>query len=290
MHSVKKAVILLGGLGTRFLPVTKAVPKEMIPIIDKPVFHYLIEEAIASGMKEIILVTSPEKKKLIQKYLEPSSKLEKFLRKRKREHLIKDLPIFPKDVSLKICLQRRPLGDGHAILQAKNLIGNEAFGLFFGDDIIDSETPALLQLSEIYEKYRSPILALEKVPESRLHLFGVVKIERTASRLSKIRGIVEKPLSGEAPSDLAIVGRYVLSPEIFDVLGGMKPGPRKEIILADALQVMVKKGKPIYGLEYKGNWLSCGDKLGFLKTTVLFGMKDGKLNKEFKGFLKGLKF
>lgn len=290
MNSVKKAVILLGGLGTRFLPITKAVPKEMIPIIDKPVFHYLIEEAMGSGIKEIILVTSPEKKKLIQKYLNPSLKLERFLKKRKREYLIKDLPIFPKDISLKICLQKRPLGDGHAILQAKNLIGNEPFGLFFGDDVIDSETPALLQLADVYEKYKSPILALEKIPEDRLHLFGVVKIERIASRLSKVKGIVEKPLPGEAPSDLAIVGRYVLSPEIFDVLSGMKPGPRKEIILADALQIMIKKGKPIYGLEYKGNWLSCGDKLGFLKTTVLFGMKNEKINKEFKGFLKGLKF
>jgi len=290
MSSVKKAVILLGGLGTRFLPITKAIPKEMIPIIDKPVFHYLIEEAIASGIKEIILVTSPEKKKLIQKYLEPSLKLEKFLKKRKREHLIKELPVFPKDVSLRICLQKRPLGDGHAILQAKNLIGNEPFGLFFGDDVIDSETPTLLQLSEIYEKYKAPVLALEKIPEERLSLFGVVKIERIASRLSKVKGIVEKPLAGEAPSDLAIVGRYVLSPEIFDILAGMKPGSRKEIILADALQTTIKKGKPIYGLEYKGSWLSCGDKLGFLKTMVLFGMKDNRLGKEFKQFLKNLKF
>ncbi len=290
MSSVKKAVILLGGLGTRFLPVTKAIPKEMIPVVDKPVFHYLIDEAIDSGISEIILVTSPEKKKLIKKYLDPSLKLEKFLKKRKRENLIEDLPKFSKDISLRICEQKRPLGDGHAILQAKNLIGDEPFGLFFGDDIIDSESPALLQLIDVYDKYKSPVLALEKVPENRLHLFGVVKIERIASRLSKVRGIIEKPKEGEAPSDLAIVGRYVLSPEIFDVLGTMKPGQRKEIILADALQTMIKKGKLIYGLEYKGKWLSCGDKIGFLKTTVMFGLKNKKLEKELKDFIKNLKF
>ncbi len=290
MHSIKKAVILLGGLGTRFLPVTKSIPKEMIPIIDRPVFHYLIEEAINSGIKEIILVTSPVKKKLIQKYLYQDLKLEKFLKKRKREHLLDDLPNFPKDISFKICEQKKPLGDGHAILQAKNIIGDEAFGLFFGDDVIDSEVPALAQLSEIYEKYKAPVLSLEKVSEDRLHLFGVVKIERIASRLSKIRGIIEKPLSGEAPSDLAIVGRYILTPEIFEILGEMKPGQRKEIILADALQIMIKKGKLVYGLEYKGKWLSCGDKLGFLKTTVLLAMKNKKIEKEFKSFIRDLKF
>lgn len=287
---IKKAIILLGGMGTRFLPITKAIPKEMIPVIEKPVFHYLIDEAAASGIKEILIVTSPSKKKTISDYLGPTPKLEKFLKKRKRTDLIPSLKTVPTDVSIKICLQTKPLGDGHAILHAKDfIIGDEPFGVFFGDDIIDSEVPALSQLIEVYEKYKASVIALERIPKDRLYLYGVVKIEKIANRLYKIRGIVEKPSLGQAPSDLAIPGRYVLTPDVFEILETMEPGPRGEIILADALGIMIKKGKPVYGLEYKGKWLACGDKMGFLKTTVLLSLKHQKFGKEFKEFLKSLK-
>ncbi len=289
MKSVKKAVILLGGLGTRFLPITKAIPKEMIPVIEKPVFHYLIDEAAASGIKEILIVTSPSKKKAINDYLSPMPKLEKFLKKRKKTDLIHFLKTVPADISIKICLQAKPLGDGHAILHAKDFVGEEAFGVFFGDDIIDAETPALLQLIEVYEKYKASVVALERIPKDRLYLYGVVKIEKIANRLYKIRGIVEKPTPEQVPSDLAVPGRYVLNPDVFETLESMGPGPRGEIILADALQLMIKKGKPVYGLEYKGKWLACGDKMGFLKTTVLLSLKHQIFGKEFKEFLKSLK-
>lgn len=286
---IKKAIILLGGLGTRFLPITKAIPKEMIPVIEKPVFHYLIDEARNSGAKEIILVTSPGKQLMIKKYLSAAPKLEKILKERKKHHLIADLQTLPPDVSLKICQQKSPLGDGHAILQAKDLIGEEPFGVFFGDDIIDSDVPALSQLAEVYKKYKASVVALERIPKDRIHLYGVVKTEKIANRLYKIRGIIEKPQASEAPSDLAIPGRYVLTPDIFEILEDMKPGPRGEIILADALALMIKMGKPVYGLECKGRWLACGDKLGFLKTTVLLSLKHPKFGKDFKEFLKNLK-
>ena len=286
---IHKAVILLGGLGTRFLPITKAIPKEMIPVIEKPVFHYLIDEAVASGIKEIIIVTSPAKKKTIEDYLGEAPKLEKFLKKRKKTELLHHLKTVPLGIDVKVCLQTKPLGDGHAILRAKDFIGGEAFGVFFGDDIIDSEAPALLQLAEVYKKYKASVIALERIPKDRLYLYGVVKTEKIANRLYKIRGIIEKPSSHEVPSDLAIPGRYVLTPDVFSVLEEMKPGPRGEIILADALALMIKMGKPVYGLEYKGRWLACGDKLGFLKTTVLLSLKHPKFGKEFKEFLKQLK-
>jgi len=287
--NVKKAVILLGGLGTRFLPITKAIPKEMIPVIEKPVFHYLVEEAVASGVKDIIIVTSPPKKKLIEHYLNPSPKLEKFLKKRKKNELLPYLKTIPSDVIVNICLQTKPLGDGDAILKAKNLIGDEAFGVFFGDDIIDAEVPALSQLLDVYKKYKSLVIALERIPREKLYLYGVVKTEKIANRLYKIRGIVEKPAPDEAPSDLAIPGRYVLTPDVFEILENMEPGPRGEIILADALDIMIKRGKPVYGLECRGKWLACGDKIGFLKTTVLLTLKHPEFGKEFKEFLKGLK-
>lgn len=289
MNTVKKAVILLGGMGTRFLPITKAIPKEMIPVIEKPVFHYLIDEAAASGIREILIVTSPPKKKAINDYLSPTPKLEKFLRKRKRTDLIPHLKTVPTDISIKICLQTKPLGDGHAILHAKDFVGEEPFGVFFGDDIIDAQVPALLQLIEVYKKYKASVVALEKIPKDRLYLYGIVKTEKITNRLYKIRGIVEKPMPEQAPSDLAIPGRYVLTPDVFETLESMGPGSRGEIILADALQLMIKKGKPVYGLEYNGKWLACGDKMGFLKTTVLLSLKHPSFGKEFKEFLKSLK-
>jgi len=286
---VKKAVILLGGLGTRFLPITKAVPKEMLPIIDKPIFHYLIDEAYKSRIKEIILVVSSEKKKIIKDYIGQAARLEKILKKRGKNNLLKELQPIPSDISIELCEERNPLGDGHAILQTRNLVGEEAFGVFFADDIIDSEVPALLQLIEVYKKYNASVIALERMPKEKLSLYGVAKTEKIVNRLYKIRGIVEKPMPDEAPSDLAIPGRYVLTPDIFEILEKMEPGSRGEIILADALDLAIKKGKPVYGLEYKGKWLGCGDKLGFLKTTVLFALKHQKFGKEFKEFLKSLK-
>jgi len=287
---IKKAVIPLAGLATRFLPLSKTLAKEFFPLVDKPIIQYIVDEAKRSGIKEIIFVISP-RQKMILNYFEKSPEIEKVLIKRKKETILKELQAFEQifeGISFSFVVQKTPSGDGHAILQAAKKI-NEPFAVSFGDDIVDSDTPAMLQLADIFKTCNAPVVALKTLPREKLPAYGVVEVEKIASRLYKIRKIVEKPEPSKIPSDLAICGKYVLTPEVFDYLKKTPSSKRDEIILADALDRMLGDGKVVYGYELKGEWLECGDKLKWLKSFFYFSLKDPRFGKELKEYIKTIK-
>lgn len=284
---IKKAVIPIGGLGTRFLPLSKVVPKEFLPLVDKPAIQYIIEEAKASGIKEIIFITRPKSREILE-YFEENPKLEKFLKARKRTHLLRELQKIKelaKNISFSLVSQKEPLGDGHAVLQTKKIIGKDPFGVFFSDDIIDSKTPCLLQLTNIFRTSQTPIIGLKKVADEKIPSYGIVGVEKISSHLYKIKKIVEKPDRDSAPSNLAIVGRYILTPEVFDFLEKTSPNQRKEVILADALRNMLDSGKMIYGYEFEGKWLECGTKLSWLESNSYLSLKHPEFGEKLKKFL-----
>ena len=289
MNEVKKALILAAGLGTRFLPLSKVVSKEMWPLVDKPVIHYLLEELKESGIRQVTFVLSPGQNQVLN-YLKRDARLEKILRKRKKNQVLVEMinfQEFQKNFSFSHVYQQKPLGDGHAILQAKNKIGKEPFVVLFCDDIIESKTPCVLQLLKVFKTCQRPILSLYRIPRERVSAFGMVEVEKIAHRLFKIKRIVEKPLPEETPSDLAIVGKYVLTPEIFDYLethGAYKK--TGEIILANALDGLLKDGRIIYGYEFEGRWLECGNKLSWLKSHLYLSLKHPQFGEELKKFLK----
>jgi UTP--glucose-1-phosphate uridylyltransferase len=284
---IKKAVVPIGGLGTRFLPLSKTVPKEFLPLVDKPAIQYIIEEAKASGIKEIIFVTRPKSKEILE-YFKESPKLEKFLKARKRAHLLRELQRIKelaKNISFSIVSQKEPLGDGHAVLQAKKIIKRDSFGVFFSDDIVDSQTPCFLQLANIFRTSQAPIIGLKKVADEKIPSYGIVKVEKISRHLYKIKGIIEKPERESAPSNLAIVGRYVLTPEVFNYLEKTRTNVRKEIILAEALRKMLDSGKMIYGYEFEGKWLECGTKLSWLESNFYLCLKHPEFGEKLKKFL-----
>ena len=289
---VKKAVVLAAGLGTRFLPLSKVLPKEFWPLADKPAIQYIIEEVKNSGIKKIIFVKSSDRKgkeDILGKYFKDSPKLKRLLKKRGKRQLLKELQILEdilKKLSFSEIFQKKPLGDGHAVLQAKNAVGKEAAALLFADDIIDSKTPAILQLMKAFKRYRKPIVALYRLPRESLSSYGIVAVKKVKGRTYRIKGIVEKPPVKEAPSNLAIVGKYILTPEVFRYLQKRKGGRNGEIILAEALQDMIADGKEIYGYELEGKWLECGNKLAYLKSNLYLSLKNSQFRKELKKFLK----
>ena len=288
---IKRAIIPVAGLGTRFLPFSKAVPKEFLPLVDKPVIQYIVEEAKHSGIKEIVFVVSP-KEKMILNYFKKSPELEKILVKNKREQLLKELLAFENifdGISFSFVVQKNPNGDGHAILQAGKLAGKEPVAVSFGDDIIDSQEPALLQLINIFKTCNAPVIALKSLPKEKLHSYGVVSVEKIANNLFKIKKIVEKPTPQNTPSNLAIVGKYILTPEVFDYLKKAVPSEKGEIILAEVFDKMLSDGKVIYGYELKGEWLECGDKLKWLKSFFYLSLKNPKYKEELKQYLKTIK-
>jgi UTP--glucose-1-phosphate uridylyltransferase len=288
MAEIKKVIIPIAGLGTRFLPLSKVIPKELWPLVDKPVLQYLVEEAKNSGISEIIFVSNPEKK-LVSDYFRESPKIEKILKERKKDGLLaelKNLQSLYQDISFSFVFQKKPLGDGHAICQAKSQIEGESVGVLFADDVVDSETPCLLQLIKIFKTCQKPVLSLYRLPKEKIPAYGVVEVEKIASRLYKIKKIVEKPKIEEAPSDLAIVGKYILTPEVFDYLKSARPGKKGEIILADVLDKMVKDGKMVYGYEIEGKWLECGNKLSWLQSNLYLSLKHPQFGPELKKFLK----
>ena len=286
---IKKAIIPLAGLSTRFLPLSKVVAKELWPLVDLPLVHYVIAEAKEAGIKQIIFVLSPERKKVLD-YLKPSPKIEKILKERKKENIlaeIKNLEELFKGISFSYVLQKKPLGDGHAVLQAAKLVGLEPVANLFPDDIIDSKTPAILQLSKVFKTCQKPVIALSKVPKERIPYYGIVGVEKIAHCLYKIKKIIEKPSIEEAPSNLAIVGRYILTPEVFDYLKKAKPTKKGEICLAEVFNNhMLRDGKLIYGYELEGKWLECGDKLRWLKSNLYLSLKHPKYGPELKNYLK----
>ena len=287
---IKKAVVPIAGLGTRYLPLSKVVPKELFPLADKPAIQYIIEEAKASGIKDITFVTRPKKKEILD-YFKEDAKLEKLLKTRKRTHLLRDLHKIKeliKDLSFNSVSQREPLGDGHAILQAKKIVGKNPFGVFFSDDIVDSKTPCLLQLANIFRTSQAPVIGLKKVPDERVPSYGIVGVEKISSHLYKIKKIIEKPSREAAPSNLAIVGRYVLTPEVFGYLEKISTNKKKEVILADALRNMLDSGKMVYGYEFEGRWLECGTKISWLESNIYFCLNHPEFGEKLKEFLKEL--
>jgi len=289
---IKKAIIPVAGLGTRFLPLSLAISKEFFPLADKPIIQYIVEEAIKSGIKEIIFVISPKQKMLLN-YFKKYPELEKLLEKRKKLGLLKDLTDFQdffSEIKFSYVTQKMPLGDGQAILQSsKNLNPKESVAVLFNDDIIDSNIPALQQLINIFQTSNASVIALKSIEKNRVPAYGSVVVEKIADRLYKIKKIIEKPEIDKVESNLVIVGKYILTPDVFQYLKKATPTNKGEIILAETMEKMLNDGKTIYGYELKGEWLECGDKLKWLKSFFYLSLKDPIFGNELKNYLKTIK-
>lgn len=286
---IKKVVIPVGGFGTRFLPATKAQPKEMLTLVDKPVIQYLVEEAVDSGIKEVIFVTG-RGKRAIEDHFDYSAELEHFLNSRGKHELAKKIHEISSLARFTYVRQGEPKGPGHALLQIAHLIGHdEPIAVLYGDDIIDGKVPSLKQLMNVFEKYQKPVIALQKVPKKEISRYGVAAGKKIADRTYKITELVEKPLLKDAPSDLAIVGKFIYTPELFQMLPKMKPGPGGELFPTDVFDLYIKNGGDMYGYEYEGVRYDCGEKLGFLEAVVQVGLKHPEVGKGFKSYLKNLK-
>lgn len=283
---IKKAVFPAAGFGTRFLPATKAIPKEMLPLVDKPLIQYVIEEAKHSGLSEMIIVTGMGKT-AIEDHFDTSFELEKLLQERGKTELLKMIENVSGLAHFAYTRQKKPLGLGHAISITRNLINNEPFAVFLGDDIIDSHVPAMKQMINVFHQYNSTILAVQKVPKSQAHLYGVIKGQKVAPGVYRVLDLVEKPRENP-PSNLAIIGRYILTPGIFDALDKTEPGKGGEIQITDGLKILMET-QAIYAFEVEGDRYDAGDKLGFLKANVNLALKRSEIKTEFKKFLKGLK-
>ncbi len=286
-QKVRKAVFPAAGLGTRFLPATKASPKEMLPLVDKPLIQYVVEEAVASGIESVIIVTG-RGKAAIEDHFDISYELEKLLEERGKQNELKAMHAISEMARVSYVRQREALGLGHAVLQARDLVGDEPFAVMLSDDIIDSETPALKQLLDVYEKYDAPVVAVFEVAGEAISRFGVIDGEEVEEGVFKIKDMVEKPPAAEAPSDLAIIGRYVLTPDIFDEIATTRPGAIGEIQITDAMRSLSKK-RPFYGVRFEGKRHDAGDKLGFLMATVEFALKHADLAPEFRDYLRSFK-
>ena len=286
-QKVRKAVFPAAGLGTRFLPATKASPKEMLPLVDKPLIQYVVEEAVASGIESVIIVTG-RGKAAIEDHFDVSFELEKLLEERGKQAELKAMRAISELARVSYVRQQEALGLGHAVLQARDMVGDEPFAVMLSDDIIDSETPALKQLLDVYEKYQAPVVAVFQVAGEAISRFGVIDGEEVEAGVYKIKDMVEKPPFSEAPSDLAIIGRYVLTPDIFDEIEKTTPGAVGEIQITDAMRSLLKK-RPFYAVRFKGTRYDAGDKLGFLMATVEFALQHEELAVEFREYLNSLK-
>ena len=291
IQRVRKAVFPAAGLGTRFLPATKAQPKEMLPVVDKPLIQYGVEEAMHSGVQNIIIVTG-RGKSAIEDHFDVSFELEHLLESRNKKDLLQLVRNISDMIDISYVRQKEALGLGHAVLRAKDLIGPEPFAVILSDDVIDADVPCLRQLLDIYEFYGASVVALMEVPEDQVSSYGIVDAEQIShhgggDRLYRIRNMVEKPKKGDAPSRLAIIGRYVLTPEIFVSLEAIGPGSGGEIQLTDGLKHLLRS-RPIYGYRFDGRRYDAGDKLGFLKATVEFALKRHDLGGPFREYLQGL--
>ena len=281
---IKKAVIPAAGLGTRFLPATKAQPKEMLPIVDKPTLQYIIEEAVASGIEEILIITGKNKKS-IEDHFDKSVELELELEQKGKMELLKIVQDISKMVNIYYIRQKEPKGLGDAINCARSFIGDEPFAVMLGDDIVDNEVPCLRQLMDAYEEYRTTILGVQKVDENNVDKYGIIDAKYIEDRIYKVKDLIEKPDVNSAPSNIAILGRYIITPEIFDILDNLPPGKGGEIQLTDALKQLSKK-EAMYAYDFEGHRYDVGDKLGFLEATVDFALKRDELRDDFIEYLK----
>ena len=285
---VRKAVFPAAGLGTRFLPATKAQPKEMLPLVDKPTIQYVVEEAVASGLGEIIIVTG-RGKHAIEDHFDASFELEYYLNDRGKMEELAQIKTISEMASVSYVRQKEPLGLGHAVLCARALVGDEPFGVFLGDDIIgNAPVPCMRQLLDVFERYGGPVIAVERVPRERIHQYGVIAGTNVGGNVWEISDLVEKPQAKDAPSDLAIIGRYVLTPDIFAILAETPADTRGEIQLTDGLRTL-RGRRPMYAVVFEGTRYDTGDKLGFLKATVEFALARPDLADAFRNYLKSLK-
>lgn len=291
-RKVRKAVLPAAGLGTRFLPATKAQPKEMIAVVDKPQIQYVVEECVVSGIEHVIIVTGKGKSS-IEDHFDYAPTLEQFLEEKGKKDQAALVRRIGEMVKVSYTRQKEPLGLGHAVLVAKDLVGDEPFAVLLGDVLIPGENPATKQLVDVYEKTGLGAIAVEEVPKERTHLYGIVAVEpaedaRFGERLLRIKDLVEKPKPEVAPSNLAITGRYVLPPEIFECLERTKPGAGGEIQLTDGMKILQQQ-QGLLAYVYEGKSHDAGDKLGFLKATVELALENRELGKAFREYLKGLK-
>ena len=284
--NVRKAIIPAAGLGTRFLPATKAQPKEMLPIVDKPTIQYIIEEAIASGIEDILIVTGRSKRS-IEDHFDKSLELEEALRRSGNTELLKLVDDLSNMADIHYIRQKEPKGLGHAIYCARSFIGNEPFAVLLGDDIVHSEVPCLKQCIDRYNEYKTTILGCQFVPPSEVYKYGIVDGKPLKNDLYSVSSLVEKPRVEAAPSNLAILGRYIIMPGIFDHLAATKPGANGEIQLTDALLSMVQQ-EAMYAYSFEGKRYDVGNKLGYLQATIEFALGRADLREDFAAYLKGL--
>ena len=291
-EEIKKIIIPVAGLGTRFLPLSLAVPKEFFPLDDKPIIQHIVEEAKLSGIKEVVFVINKTQKGVLN-YFKKHPEIEKILVQRNKEKALKELKEFEtkfEDISFSFVVQQKPLGDGNAILQAAKKVKHEPVANSFGDDIVDSDEPAILQLINIFKTCKVPVIGLKQIDTEKVPAYGMVVAEKIANRLYKIKQIVEKPDSSQVSSQLVVVGKHILTPEVFEYLKKAHPSKSGEIILSEVFNKMLQDGKIIYGYEVKGEWLECGDKEKWLKSFFYKSLRDPRFGKELREYIKTIKF
>ncbi|HEY0048213.1 MAG TPA: UTP--glucose-1-phosphate uridylyltransferase GalU [Pyrinomonadaceae bacterium] len=287
-QKVRKAVFPAAGLGTRFLPATKASPKEMLPLVDKPLIQYSVEEAVNCGIESILIITGRDKT-AIEDHFDISFELEQVLKERGKDEMFDLVRAVSELARISYMRQKQALGLGHAIYQAKDFVGNEPFAVLLADDVVDAEKPALQQLIDVYEKYNAPVIATMQVEGEAISRFGVIDAkEEVEPGVFKVREVIEKPKFEDAPSDMAVIGRYIFTPELFDALEHTKPGAGGEIQVADAMRELLNDGFPFYAVRLEGTRHDAGDKLGFLIATVEFALKHEDLAADFRKYLKTL--
>ncbi|HFQ1419142.1 TPA: UTP--glucose-1-phosphate uridylyltransferase GalU [Staphylococcus aureus] len=286
MKKIKKAIIPAAGLGTRFLPATKAMPKEMLPILDKPTIQYIVEEAARAGIEDIIIVTGRHKR-AIEDHFDSQKELEMVLKEKGKSELLEKVQYSTELANIFYVRQKEQKGLGHAISSARQFIGNEPFAVLLGDDIVESEVPAVKQLIDVYEETGHSVIGVQEVPEADTHRYGIIDPLTKNGRQYEVKKFVEKPAQGTAPSNLAIMGRYVLTPEIFDYLKTQKEGAGNEIQLTDAIERM-NNDNQVYAYDFKGERYDVGEKLGFVKTTIEYALKDDSMREELTRFIKAL--
>ncbi|PYS98455.1 MAG: UTP--glucose-1-phosphate uridylyltransferase [Acidobacteria bacterium] len=286
-NKIRKAVFPAAGLGTRFLPATKASPKEMLPLVDKPLIQYAVEEAVASGIESILIITGRDKS-AIENHFDIAFELEQMLQSKGKTEQFNEIRAIAEIANIMYTRQREALGLGHAIYQAKDFAGDDPFAALLADDVVDAEVPALKQMMDVFEKYDAPVIATMQVKGEAISRFGVIDAEEIEPNVFKIRDMVEKPAFADAPSDLAIIGRYIFTPDIFEAIEKTEPGAGGEIQITDAMRSLLKT-RPFYAVKLDGTRHDAGDKLGFLIATVEFALKRDDLGKEFREYLRGLK-
>jgi UTP--glucose-1-phosphate uridylyltransferase len=286
-NKIRKAVFPAAGLGTRFLPATKASPKEMLPLVDKPLIQYSVEEAVAAGIESILIITGRDKTS-IENHFDISFELEHLLQEKGKKAMFEQVRAISDIAKISYTRQKQALGLGHAIYHAKDFVGDEPFAVLLADDVVDAEKPALLQMAEVFERYNAPVIATMQVKGEAISRFGVIDAEEVEPGVFKIKDMVEKPAFEDAPSDLAIIGRYIFTPDIFPAIEMTIPGAGGEIQITDAMRLLLKE-RPFYAVKLDGVRHDAGDKLGFLIATVEFALKREDLGNDFRKYLRTLK-